>query len=290
MQRDGPDLGDRGYEAAHIAAVLADMTANFPAYIDSYGSGSPPLGPHLAERVEGFRREQIKYLDLFDLRALEEYAYDPNAFKADLRRVCPIIHRCLMSPAKVMDAYRRSFNYTAGATLLEVTERIVRYAHRHFRDFDDDGHESSDSVEALNLGGADDMALTAAGVIGGGIRSRFLHMLYPRVFPNRSQNAIWAMYFLTDRKDYGFRDGSEFLMIEPERAQQNYFYPYDLFAFYALQLHKLIRVACDEAGVALDPAYRYVYLDALLDHVADENRDAIQCLLGVDEYDHNIYY
>src|SRR6476661_1370211 len=51
-------------------------------------------------------------------------------------------------------------------------------------------------------------------VIGGGIKSHFLYSRYPYAFPNRSQNALWALYFLTDKKEFGFDDGSEFLMID----------------------------------------------------------------------------
>ena len=85
----------------------------------------------------------------------------------------------------------------------------------------------------------DDETYTAYGVIGGGIRSHFLYSLYPHAFPNRSQNAVWSLYFLSGKQDFGLADASEFVMIdiksENMKTQQNYFYPYDLFAFYALK-------------------------------------------------------
>lgn len=290
MQKGGQDLTGRGYETGHVANVLSDLESSFADYFRTFRSGDMPLKQRFADALKSFKGEQKHYLDLFHLDALEDYGYDPSAFKADLNRRCPIIRRCLMSPAKVMDAYRRNFYTAGGARLLEVTENIVRYAHRHIIDFDNDAHESAASVDELRLGDIDDEEYTAYGVIGGGIRSRFLYMLYPRAFPNRSQNSIWALYFLSNRKDYGFRDGSEFLMVEPERAQQNYFYPYDLFAYYALKQLNQLRAACDTEVGELDSHYRYVYLDAFFDHVADTNRDAIQCLLGVDEYGHDISY
>lgn len=287
MYRDDPNLSEQAYQPEHIAEVLADMKSNLPRYFDSFSAGQRRLGERLAKAVTDFQSEQPHYQELFNPGMLEEYTYDPNAFKGDFRRKCPIVRRCLMSPAKVMDNYRAAFNMTDGARMLEVTTNIVEFARNFIRSFDDRQHEQAQSPADLGLEELDGEPFTAYGVIGGGIRSHFLHQLYPHAFANRSQNAIWAYYFLTERKDYGFDDGSEFLMIEPEGAQQNYFYPYQLFSYYALQLYLALRDACLEKGISLERAYRYVYLDAFLNHIADTHREDINYLKPQHE---QIYY
>lgn len=287
MYRDNPKLNEQAHQPEHIAEVLADMRSNLPRYFDTLGSGQKALGERLATAVTAFESEQSRYQELFDLEALDDYAYDPNAFKNAMKTKCPIVHRCLMSPAKVMDNYRTAFYGTDGARMLEVTTNIVEFAHGLMRSFDDKRHELAQSPADLGVDELDGEPFTAYGVIGGGIRSHFLHHLYPYALPNRSQNAIWAYYFLTERKDYGFDDGSEFLMIEPMGAQQNYFYPYQLFSYYALQLYLALRDACEGAGVELERAYRYVYLDAFLNHIADTHREDINYLKPQHE---QIYY
>jgi hypothetical protein len=126
------------------------------------------------------------------------------------------------------------------------------------------------------------------GVIGGGIKSHLLYSLYPNALPNRSQNAVWALYFLTGKKDFGFSDGSEFLMIDTDEdhsvTQQNYQYPYDLFAYYALKLYLMLKDACAKKGIKLNAQWRYVYLDAFLNHVVEKHQAEIEVLKGTGEY------
>lgn len=85
---------------------------------------------------------------------------------------------------------------------------------------------------------------------------------------------------MTGRKDYGFRDGSEFLMINPDGTgtQQNYYYPYDLFSYYALVLYLTLKSASSKLGYHLNSGLRYVYVNTFLDHIADLHRADIDTL------------
>lgn len=278
MYRENPNLSEQAYRAEHIAEVLGDMRTNLLRYFVPFSVGRRSIAQKMAGIVAEFEKERPNYQELFEPGMLEEYSYDPSAFKGDLSRKCPIVRRCLMSPAKVMDGYRASFYGTGGARMLEVATNIVEFANAFIQSFDESEHELVQGPEDMGVTELDGESYTAYGMIGGGIRSHILHQLHPHAFPNRSQNAIWAYYFLTERKDYGFDDGSEFLMIEPEGAQQNYFYPYDLFAYYALQLFLTLREACASLGVRLEPGYRYVYLDAFLNSIADTHREDITYL------------
>jgi hypothetical protein len=190
-----------------------------------------------------------------------------------------------MSPAKVMDAYRKSFHAAKGKDMLRVVINISEFSRKYMPTFDYAEQQKAKHPAELGLSELDTETYTTFGVIGGGIRSHFLYHLHPDAFPNRSQNSIWAFYFLTQRKDYGFEDGSEFLMINPDGSgtQQNYFYPYDLFTFYASRLFKLLKHECEQLGYQLDDQYRYIYLNSYLDGVAEIHEADINTLKPVYE-------
>ena len=73
---------------------------------------------------------------------------------------------------------------------------------------------------------------------------------------------------------------SEFLMIDLKKnsIQQNYFYPYELFEFYALQIYLLIKEAAKLLGVEVNSEYRFVYVDAFLSFIALEHIQEINYL------------
>ena len=116
-----------------------------------------------------------------------------------------------------------------------------------------------------------------------------LYKLNPMVFPSRSRNAVWALWFLSGKQDFGCRMSSEFLMIDVQKVitQQNYFYPYTLFAYYAFEVYKMLRDKAYDLGAYIDPAYRYVIVDAFFDYVASEHLAEIKLLskqLSEEEY------
>ena len=107
-----------------------------------------------------------------------------------------------------------------------------------------------------------------------------LYKVHPSLFPNRSRSAIWALWYLTDKESFGCKTDSEFLMIDLDKniVQQNYFYPYQLFAFYAFEIYKLLRGKAKELNVDIDPDYRYVIVDAFLEYIAMEHDEEIAFL------------
>jgi hypothetical protein len=74
--------------------------------------------------------------------------------------------------------------------------------------------------------------------------------------------------------------GSEFLMIDTEASttQQNYFYPYELFVFYAHQIFQHLKVEAERLDVYLNPEYRYVIVDSFLSFVAASHVSEIELL------------
>ena len=61
-------------------------------------------------------------------------------------------------------------------------------------------------------------------------------------------------------------------------TQQNYFYPYELFAFYAFEIYKMLRDKATELNTYIDPEYRYVIVDEFLSFVADKHDGEISFL------------
>ena len=292
MQRPDIELGERGYVASHVKQVSIAMETNFSGYFDSFWINASAVQAAFKATRDDWERDQKAYETLLDSEFLEEFEDDPNAFKSALRKGCPIIRRCLNANTDEMKDYKMKFNIVAGDELLTVTRNLVDFSDEYMETFGEEWLETVSEVADLELNDLQTEDYTAYGVIGGGIKSHFLYSLHPQTFPNRSQNAIWALYFLSGKSDFGFSDGSEFLMMHtsPKGAiiQQNYHYPYDLFSFYALNVYRWLEKECRVKRVELDSDFRFIYLEAFFDHVADKHREDIRIFKGkgTGEYEH----
>lgn len=313
IKSDDRNLGDRAYETDHIDKVLREVRANFPAFFKSFGSGQEEEETPLFENsnfkvitsnkkkanvkieltkqfqadIDDFESDQPCYEVFFDIERLEEEDDDPNKFKKSLSKEIPIINRCLNSNAREMKRYKSEFFKKSGRELLNVTYNIILFGNEFIETFNEQKHEKVKSVEELGLSELLSDEYISYNVIGGGIKSHFLYSLFPNAFPNRSQNALWSMWYLTDKKDFGFQDGSEFLMIDLDKGstQQNYHYPYDLFSFYALQVYLLLKEECSKHGVLLQDKYRYIYLDTFFNHITQVKQAEITDLKKSGDYE-----
>lgn len=283
MLRDH-DLEQKAYDPQHVQQVLAEIKKNFFGYFKTFSDQS--LEAIFKTYRKSYEQERSAYREYLSLEALDEFEYDPNAFKSHTRKQCPIIRRCVMSPDEVMKDYRASFNMVTGRQLLDTVRRIAEFGVHYVATFDAEKHEASTVFGDLGLETLNQAEYGCGGVIGYGIQSSLLYGVHARQFAHRSQNAVWSLYFLSGRKDFGLRDGSEFLMIRPDQGtcEQNFFYPAEMFGFYALQVFLLLKSACENVGVPLQDDYRYVYLDSFFDHVADRHRDDINTYKRSSEY------
>lgn len=300
MIKPNREIGERAYEPAHIAKVLHSIAENFPLYFDAFAENeadkplinnplfkvSPSkksknnkgnLDGKFRNAIAEFEKEQPLYRNFFDLETLLEYQDDPNTFKKDFSKRIPILNRCMNSRAKEMQRYQVEYRKKTGKELLTVTHNIILFGNEFAKSFDGEKHEAATDISDLGLTKLLQEEYISYQVIGGGIKSHFLYSLYPGVFANRSQEAIWALWYLTAKNDFGFNDGSEFLMVDLEKntTQQNYHYPYDLFSYYALKIYLMLRSACREEGVQFLPQYRYIYLDVFLSHISRSKQTEI---------------
>lgn len=241
------------------------------------------------DSINDFLSDQDEYLLNLDLECFEEYEDDPKAFKGTIfRDKLPIIRHTLNNKmAKELDQYRKSFALADSWDLCCVMRNILEKA-KDFSDniYDYDDYKVVDTIEDLDEYWFEfdtdnkEEALGYEGVIGGGIRSHILYKMYPKVYPNRNQDAVWALYFLSDKQKFGCKEDSEFIVIDRENRtiEQNYFYLYQLFTFYATKISNFLEKEFGLAGIDLDVEYRFVFVNDFLNFVTLCNQDQVDTL------------
>lgn len=233
----------------------------------------------IVEAIEFFEKDREKYKKIMDEEALEEYKEDTEYFKNQvLRNECPIIHFTLQNKnAKALDQYRADFRASSSKDLLRVVTNLNNFSKEYVNIYNQIKDAEILNYEELGLDVIDTEEYTAYGVIGGGIKSHFLYKTNPEMFSNRTREAIWALWYLTDKQPLDCEMDSEFLMIDVKKVitQQNYFYPYSLFSYYALTIYNLLHKKAIEHGVEIPIEYRYVLVDSFLSFVANEHREEI---------------
>jgi hypothetical protein len=308
------DIEEICYEQDHIEKVWEEIrqviTIYFQQYIDTegghsvhdseaeklaekFGSTSKPknkakdakkiLERLLKETIADFEKERQPYRDILDLESLEEYKHDVNSFKNTvLKNQIPIIRKTLQNKqAKELDKFRVAFNNAQPGHLFEVASNIIKLANEWRNNwYDAREYEQIDTCEELGYYDLDGEGFTAYGVIGGGIKSHFIFKLFPEMYPSRSREAVWALYYLSNKKKFGCKEDSQFLMINADEGttQQNYFYPYGIFAFYALRIFNTLKELYAKNGVSLPVEYRFVAVDGFLSFVSRSHQNEINVL------------
>lgn len=308
------DIEELCYEQEHIDKVWEEIKQSisiyFQQYIDTegghtineneveklaerFGSSAKPKSKNkdtkkilerlLKEAVADFEKERKIYQDILNLEALEEYKHDVNSFKNTvLKNQIPIIRKTLQNKqAKELDKFRVAFNNAQPGHLFEVTFNIIKLANEWKNEwYDGKEFEQIATCDDLNYFELDDENYTAFGVIGGGIKSTFIFKLFPEMFPSRSREAVWALYYLSNKKRFGCKEDSQFLMINTDEGttQQNYFYPYGLFAFYALRVFNKLKELFALQGISLPIEYRFAVVDDFLSFVSRSHQDEINLL------------
>lgn len=234
----------------------------------------------ILKAIDQFEKDQEKYKDLFDLELLEEFEGAAPTFKAkNLKYECPIINKTLQNKkAKELNKYRYDFSVADPDYLLNVVYNLASFAENYASQYKGRAYGPFYYYEDMGLELLDTDDYTAYGVIGGGIKTHMLFKNYPNLFPNRSRNAIWALWYLTGKKTFNCVNDSEFLMIDTKKTitQQNYFYPYQLFAYYAYKICEMLKEEAEKLNVDFNDTFRYVITDAFLDYVAAEHMEEIE--------------
>ncbi|MBT2757875.1 hypothetical protein J7E71_18480 [Mesobacillus foraminis] len=303
------NIEEKCYEEQHIERVLLEIKAHFHDYFDAFiqSAGGTTLSEQqinmiaekfgsegtvktskkntanvlkslIAEGIEKFEKDRKSYIDLLDEEWLEEYKDNPAGFKTKLRSACPIIRVTLNSKAKELDKYRYEFGISNPNELLAVCQNLSNFANSYAEECEEFDYDSISKLNELEFEELDTEDYSVFGVIGGGIKSHFLYKLHPAFFPYRSKEAIWALWYLTDKKTFECEEGSQFLMINVEKSltNQNYFYPYELFGFYAYQIYLLLKKEADKNNVHIPTEYRYVLVDQFFAFIAKKHEEDIK--------------
>lgn len=281
------------YERSHVEAVSDAVRGNFHGYFPSFlqdgssvhsgrgrQSDREAFKDTLRGSIDGFEKDRESYLRLMDPELLEEYEEDPDLFKnTELAKRCPIIRRTLNSKDEALQKYKQNWRVADPEEMREAVSNLCSFAAEHRkRELEADTYDEITMWYDMGMDALDDDQYKVPNVIGGSIRTRLLYKLDPEFFPNMSRNAVWAMWFLSGQQPFGCSTDSEFVMIDREEGlvQQNYFYPYGLFAYYAYEIYRLLRAEAEALNVYIDPAYRYVAVDAFLEHVTKMHSAAIR--------------
>ncbi len=291
------------YEKSHIESVLKEISENISKFLDKFietrggsraslesvnsmfGNGArivkvsnnanyvSNINGIMEDAISDFLKDRDKYLNIFDKEALDEHEDDLNNFKDKvLRYECPVIHHTLENKKiKDLDKYRYNFNVADPEGLHTVIKNLYNFASKYVNQHPSiEAFDNCSDYKELNLSELENSDYTYSGVIGGGIRSMWLYKYSPMLFPYRSSNSIWALWYLTNKKTFRCSMDSEFLMIDTKKliTQQNYYYPYDLFSFYSLKIFNMIESKFKSYGVSINLEYRYVILDAFFDYIA----------------------
>jgi len=318
MHHPNWDIEEICYDSDHIEAVVSEIKVNFLEYFDKFleteagvritreqfeAAGGlfrvaniraakknvnkgASFAKIMGEAIREFESDRASYGRILDLEALEEYEDDPKNFKNSvLKHSCPIIRQTLQNKEmKELDKYRAEFNNADPKELLIVTKNLTKFAVQYLQgSYDEKTYDRFSNIEEMGLSALDEEEYSVYGVIGGGIKSHFLYKFNPSVFPNRSRESIWALWYLTSKREFNCKQDSEFLMLDVEksRTQQNYFYPYGLFAFYAHKIYLLLKIEAEKSNVAINQCYRYVIVDSFLSFVANEHLEEIEELSRV---------
>ena len=232
----------------------------------------------IIESIDKYEKDREAYKAIFDLELLEEYRDEDDAdtFKSKiLRNECPIIRKTLSNKkAKELGKYRAAFSHIDPYELLDVVINLCEFSDEYSSEYDSKSYETYDCYEDLDLSLLDTDEYTAYGVIGGGIKTLMLYKINPAVFPSRSRNALWALWFLSGKEVFECITDSEFLMIDSHKniVQQNYFYPYELFAYYAYSIYKMLEEKAKKLNVLIDPDYKYVIVDAVFEYLQNNGK------------------
>lgn len=306
----------------HIAVVREALAAHLDAYFDRWldGLGAQGMATTLAtsfsvsmdrkvirgrslraaldSAVASYQTQAATYRSFFDSEALDEYRGGHEAaFKNDLIREVPILRGTWNSPSPELNDWKIKFRQKDAKELLTMFENLVDFAADWRSTRGPTALDEAVSAETIGFDKVDDdPTLYIVGVVGVGIKSAVLHHIDPACFPRRDRGAMYALLFLSGKKDLGMPTRtSEFVMVVDKklggwdggdrnhRMEHNFWYPYGVFTLHCMQVWRHLQKRAAELAVTIDPAHRFVAVAAFLDGVRDLHKDDVRTMLGHDE-------
>lgn len=240
-----------------------------------------------AKKIEEYEKEAEKYRSAFNEDVFDGFMHDENAFKGYLTKECPVITHSFHARAEELREWQILYAKTPSLELFSIFNNLIQFANEYADSYDESVYKQYANSEDFGFDEIEDECYGILGVIGMGIKATTIYHLYPNIFPRRGKLDLFGLYFLTDRCDFRLpTKTSEFIMVNDKahgsegtyKVDHNYWYPYELFAAYAMKIYRRIADYCEIQGTPLDPHYRYVYINAFLEGIAHRHKADIQTL------------
>jgi hypothetical protein len=265
------------------------------------------LGVCTREAVSGYDRQAASYRALLEPECLEQYGEELRIFAKEVANQLPVINKALNGPLEEMAWWKKRFRQLMKREAERLYHLFVELV--AFADGYADSIPSGDflsltepwqlALEPMNpkphrmeeewadepVGGeADTCTLSIPGTVSVGITSMVLHHLDPLHFAPRTRHMLAALYFLTDRGNFGLRS-SEFLLwsVKTGSLGHNHYYPYPLFMTHVVTVARLLRAGYAGLGVDFPESHAMVLTASFLQFVANAHEEEVATWKGESE-------
>lgn len=288
----------------HFEDIFESMQSEIERYADMYlneiARENNTLSPianynyHFKNIIEKNESSKEKYDEIFSEDIMEEYEFDVDSFKGvTLKKDCTVIRKTLNSKAEALKDWKRAFYSCKAQPLYDTFYNILDFAREYDKSKNEDEMKMINTISDNELEEMHEDNCYLLGVIGTGIVSNILNHMFPRVFPGNFKIGMFALYFLSGKTSKDMGSGcSEFIMVKDDmhsktdiiEADHNYYFPYETFALYTLRVYRIIESKILERfDTNFVTDYRFLLTNDFYSFVYENNRGAIQTLVGNDD-------
>jgi len=266
-------------------------------YKSSYKSRNENYQDFINNAIDSNEMLNTKYHELFSSQSMDDYEYDIDGFKNSiLKRETDIINKTLNSPMEVLKDWKRDFKLAKARELFDTFYNMMVFADDYNKNMTEDNMAAINTIDDNRLIEMGESAVFQRRVIGTGIVSNILNIMYPRVFPNAYKIGLFTLYFLTGEKGtQGIKmpsGTSEFLMVKDNirsktgiiETENNYYFPYETFALYSLRIQDYLNcLFFKELQLWFPYEHRFLFTNSFFSYVVSEYKESIQTLTGNDD-------
>lgn len=302
------DIGKAEFELMddqnHFEEIWGTMQSEIQRYSEKYldeiarrNEKLPTISNYnsfLKELIRANEASKELYDSIFSEELMEDYEGDVDSFKGViLKKKCDVIRKTLNSKSEALNDWKRAFYSSKAQPLYDTFYNFISFAREYDQSKDENEMETMDVIDENGLQQMHEDNCFLIGIIGTGIVSNILNHMFPRVFPGNFKIGMFALYFLSKTTGKGMGSGcSEFIMVKDDvhsktgivEADHNYYYPYKTFALYTLRIYRILAKKVKERfGVEFATDYRFLLTNDFYDFVYEDNREAVQTLVGNDD-------
>ena len=263
----------------------------------SYKSRKENYQDYISSVIDSNDKLHTKYHELLSSQSMDDYEYDIDGFKNSiLKREIDILNKSLNSKMEVLKDWKRDFKLAKARELYDTFYNMMAFSAEYNTNMTEDNFKNIENIKDNRLFEMGESAVFQRRVIGTGIVSNILNIMYPRVFPNDYKRGLFTLYFLTGSKGtkgINMPSGtSEFLMVKDNvrsktgiiETENNYFFPYETFALYSLRIQNYLNcLFFKELQLCFPYEYRFLMTNSFYSYVVAEYKDSIQTLTGNDD-------